>query len=85
VEALVQEDGVLAATPEADRLAQALERKGATVEPLADLQLRVAGMTSDQIGNIARADGITLSELTRVNRTLEDVFLQLTEGEQQDA
>lgn len=45
VKALIQEDRVLAATPETERLAQALERSGATVEILADQQLQVAGLT----------------------------------------
>lgn len=85
VKALIQEDRVLAATPETERLAKALEGHGATVELLADQQLQVVGLTSEQVGNIARTEGITLTELTRINQTLEDVFLQLTEGEQRNA
>jgi ABC-2 type transport system ATP-binding protein len=82
---LIHGDQVLVKTPEPERLARALERGGATVEALMDGHLRVGGRNPDEVGDVARAEGIPLHELTRTTQTLEDVFLQLTEGEQLNA
>lgn len=78
---LVGSDHVVVATSDNVRLTQALEQAGATVEPLTDGRLRVQEMTTDRVGEVARSEGITLHELARGTNTLEDVFLQLTEGE----
>ena len=82
---LIQGDQVLANSPEPARLAQALERKGATIESQENGGLRIGGLSVDEVGDVARTEGITLHELTRTTQTLEDVFLQLTEGEDCDA
>lgn len=85
IETLTQADQILAATPHPDRLAKALEREGATVESQAAGRLRIGGLTVDEVGDVARAEGIALHELSRTTRTLEDVFLALTEGDDDHA
>ncbi|HVR78734.1 MAG TPA: hypothetical protein VMS99_10110 [Acidimicrobiia bacterium] len=80
---LVGSDHVVAASSDNARLTQALEQTGATVEPLTDGRLRVQEVTPDRVGEVARSEGITLHELARSANTLEDIFLQLTEGDQQ--
>ncbi len=42
--------------------------------------LKVVGSTTDDIGKLAFKSGIPLLELARNNASLEDVFLELTEG-----
>jgi ABC-2 type transport system ATP-binding protein len=48
-----------------------------------DNGFKVSGYTSDDIGKLAFSSGIPLLELANRNASLEDVFLQLTEGEEE--
>jgi ABC-2 type transport system ATP-binding protein len=44
-------------------------------------QLEVSGLTSDEIGTRAAAEGITLFELSPVQASLEQAFMELTRDE----
>jgi ABC-2 type transport system ATP-binding protein len=66
-------------TPEAGDFAAALSRCGATVTVDNDGALNVEGMTSAQIGDLARIDRLTVHELTPVMASLEDAFMELTQ------
>jgi ABC-2 type transport system ATP-binding protein len=65
-------------TPSADQLAKAVTAQGATVAPDTDGNLEVRGLTSEQIGDIAFAEGIRLHELATVRASLEEAFMELT-------
>lgn len=80
---LVAGDHVVVDTSDNVRLTKALEQAGAVVGTLTDGRIRVQEMTPDRVGEVARSEGVTLHELARSTNTLEDVFLQLTAGEQQ--
>jgi ABC-2 type transport system ATP-binding protein len=45
--------------------------------------LKVSGVTTDKVGKLAFDNHIPLLELASHNATLEDVFLELTEGEEE--
>ncbi len=60
------------------RLAAALAGPDVTVQPLGGDALEVSGLTTDQVGRRAAADGIVLLELTAQQTTLEDAFMQMT-------
>jgi ABC-2 type transport system ATP-binding protein len=70
--------GTRVRSPEFARLAAALERAGMQAALLGEDGLAVDGEPPD-VGRIAAAEGIVLHELVATN-SLEDVFLQLTEG-----
>ena len=40
--------------------------------------LEVAGLTSEKVGEIAAANGIVLHELTLLQASLEEAFMELT-------
>lgn len=76
---------VLVRSPEADRLAAVLRQGGATVgEQVADA-LTVAGETTAGIGRRAFAAGIELHELRSRTSGLEEIYFQLTAGQEQFA
>jgi ABC-2 type transport system ATP-binding protein len=64
-------------TPDGTRLASLLAQAGLEVRAQGDGQLAVTG-PSEQIGEIAAANGVVLHELAPARATLEDVFLELT-------
>ncbi|QFU86877.1 ABC transporter ATP-binding protein [Amycolatopsis sp. YIM 10] len=74
---LHSEETVLVRTDETDRLARLLRRTGATFE-MRDDSLLVVDRTAGEIGKLAAAEGIALSELTPSRGSLEDVFMALT-------
>ncbi|MEP6815028.1 MAG: ATP-binding cassette domain-containing protein [Marmoricola sp.] len=65
-------------SPQSDALAQVLEVKGLAVTRLADNTLTLTGATSDQVGEIARANELTLQELSTQQASLEQRYLELT-------
>jgi ABC-2 type transport system ATP-binding protein len=71
--------GTLVRSPQRDRLASALATAGVTATQVGD-----DGLSTDaapaRVGEVAAAEGIVLHELTATSESLEDVFLQLTEG-----
>ncbi|AXB48684.1 ABC transporter ATP-binding protein [Amycolatopsis albispora] len=74
---LHSEETVLVRTDETDRMARLLRRTGATFE-LRDDALLVLDRTAADLGRLAAAEGIALSELTPSRGSLEDVFMALT-------
>ncbi len=65
-------------SPQADRLADLLQRSGATVRSAEAGVLEVVGRTSEEIGAVAGGAGIVLHQLTTIQSSLEDAYLQLT-------
>ncbi|HEX6673475.1 MAG TPA: ATP-binding cassette domain-containing protein [Actinomycetes bacterium] len=62
-----------------DGLAALLRSPDVTVSPAGDGALSVTGLTTDQVGTVAGAAGITLLELTAEQASLEDAFMELTQ------
>lgn len=69
---------VLVRSPHADRLAQAIESTGVTSTFIAQGQLEVAGLSAEQVGDLALANGIAIHELTPRHASLEEAFMELT-------
>jgi ABC-2 type transport system ATP-binding protein len=67
-------------SPQAEALAGLITGAGGTATPDGDATLTVTGLTTDAIGDLAGANGVTLHELSNVEASLESVFMQLTEG-----
>jgi ABC-2 type transport system ATP-binding protein len=81
-------DVVRVRSPQAEQLGQLLRGEGATVRTVegADVRpgsreaaLEVEGLTSDRIGTVAAAAGITLFELATTGASLEEAYMALTE------
>jgi ABC-2 type transport system ATP-binding protein len=70
-------------SPQADRLAELLQLSRAVVRRSGVDGLEVDGMTSEQIGTAAAGAGITLYELTTVAASLEEAYMELTEGQRE--
>jgi ABC-2 type transport system ATP-binding protein len=65
-------------SPQAARLAALLGAQGRTVTPIEGEMLEVSGATPDSVGETAAANGIVLHELTLVQASLEEAFMELT-------
>jgi ABC-2 type transport system ATP-binding protein len=65
-------------SPQADALAKLLEAQGAAVVRQADDTLRITGTTTDAVGELARANGFTLQELSSQQASLEQRYMELT-------
>jgi ABC-2 type transport system ATP-binding protein len=65
-------------SPQAGELAPALEQRGASVTRRDGHTLRISGMTSDAVGELARRHGYTLLELSTHQTSLEQRYLELT-------
>ncbi len=65
-------------SPQAGALAALLKARGAAVAPQAGDTLRITGATSDAVGELARANGFTLAELSEHQASLEDRYIELT-------
>ena len=65
-------------TADPDAFQGSLARLGAKVERLEDGALLVAGVSTEDIGAVAREASLTLYELTEVPSSLEHAYLQLT-------
>lgn len=73
--------GARARSPDEVRLASVLAQAGLDVHSRGDGTLAVAAPT-EQVGELAAANGIVLHELTAERATLEEVFLELTRTEE---
>ena len=73
--------GMRIAGPDATVLGDRLRSAGATVEPSEGGSFIVNGKTGEEIGRLVAEDGLVISELSPISRSLEDVFLELTSGE----
>jgi ABC-2 type transport system ATP-binding protein len=76
------DSGIRVASPDIDRLADAVKAAGATVEPIGNGAIVVRGLTAEEVGRAALDQKVVLTELTPTVASLEDVFLQLTGGEE---
>ena len=72
--------GIRVRSPQADRLGALLGEAGLTVKSTEGDLLVVEGST-EQVGEVAAANGIVLHELAAEKSTLEEAFLELTEHE----
>jgi ABC-2 type transport system ATP-binding protein len=68
-------------SPALDRLRALLDGPGVTFEQADGGTAEVHGLTAEQIGDAAAADGIVLHELTPQQASLEEAFMQLTSSE----
>ena len=64
-----------------DRLADALRRGGHAVNSGDTGALLVPGTPPAVVGQVAADQGVALTELVAVSRSLEEVFFELTGGE----
>ena len=71
----------VARSPQAERLAEVLEAAGIAVQSMGDGALTIGAPTA-RVGEIAAANSVVLHELTTPRATLEEVFLELTGGEE---
>jgi ABC-2 type transport system ATP-binding protein len=72
-------------TPQADALTAAVTPEGGAVAPETDGALVVTGLPAPRIGELAAGAGVVLHELTPVAASLEQAYLELTQGEVQYA
>jgi ABC-2 type transport system ATP-binding protein len=70
---------VFVRTPESSRLEHVIDGRG-LVKRVVDGGLEIDAATTDEIGRIAFDAGIPVLELTARQASLEDVFLELTDG-----
>jgi ABC-2 type transport system ATP-binding protein len=71
---------VRARSPQAGTLAAALRGAGAAIASQDGDTLIVTGVSSDTVGEHARANGITLLELSAQQASLEDRYMELTKA-----
>ena len=69
---------VLVRSLEVDRLADVLRNGGAGVRMRDDGALLVTGIDAPRIGDVALAEGLAIHELSPVQASLEEVFMDLT-------
>lgn len=74
--------GVFVRTAKQTQLAKLLQQRGVTYE-VSKTGLRVNGATTDQVGKLAFMHNIPILELANQSASLEDIFLELTEGEEE--
>ena len=65
-------------SPHAERLAALLAAAGATPTSATPGELTVAGLSTDRVGDLAAAHGITIHELSLQQASLEEAFMELT-------
>jgi ABC-2 type transport system ATP-binding protein len=71
-------DLVLVRTPEPEKLRSLLAGANVTVGAGEDGALEVRGMSAQQVGDVAFANGIPIHELTPQQASLEEAFMNLT-------
>ncbi|HEX3789149.1 MAG TPA: ATP-binding cassette domain-containing protein [Pseudonocardiaceae bacterium] len=72
------DNAVRVRSPQADTLRLALLDQGLDVQPGEDGALVIPGVSTDQVGDIAGANGVVLHELSSQNGSLEQAFMRLT-------
>jgi ABC-2 type transport system ATP-binding protein len=72
-------------SPHRDQLRRALLTRGASVQLDGQHGLEITGMPIEDVGELAAEEHVVLHELTTRKQTLEDVFLDLTAQETDDA
>jgi ABC-2 type transport system ATP-binding protein len=68
-------------SPQAAELTAVLSASGGTVSTATDGALLVSGVPAPRIGELAAQDRIVLHELTPVAGSLEQAYMELTQGE----
>lgn len=68
-------------TPQAPRLAAVLAGPDVAVEAVAPDVLQVRGLPSSRIGEVALAEQVVLYELTPLQASLEEAFMEMTADE----
>jgi len=68
-------------SPEATRFAELVTAPGRTVTLVEPGVFEVSGATAESIGETAAENGVVLHELTLVQASLEEAFMELTRGE----
>jgi ABC-2 type transport system ATP-binding protein len=71
-------DAVLVRTPDVPLLREALRKQDATISDGDDDAVTIRGMSSRAIGELASERGIVLHELTPLQASLEEAFMNLT-------
>ena len=77
VEDLTTGRTVTVRTSDRDRLRRALAAKGADAQVVGPDGVSVAGLTQEQVGEVAAHEGLVVYELTTRGESLEDAFLEL--------
>jgi ABC-2 type transport system ATP-binding protein len=65
-------------SPQAEALRRLIAAPDVTVADIGPSLIEISGLTASQIGDEAAANGITLHELTPLQATLEEAFMELT-------
>ncbi len=65
-------------SPDAVQLGVLLDRRGAAVHTQPDGSLQITGTSAEHVGEIARAHGLALQELSIQQTSLEDRYMELT-------
>jgi ABC-2 type transport system ATP-binding protein len=76
---------VLVRGPDLARLAEVLRREGRAVQPDGDDGLTVSAATAAEVGHAAHGAGVELHELRGVGGGLEEIYFELTAGQEQYA
>jgi ABC-2 type transport system ATP-binding protein len=71
--------GVLVRTPDTTRLSQVLAAPGVIVTQDGTDLIRVSGITAEQIGTAAWRARLPVYELTPIQASLEEAFMQVTQ------
>jgi ABC-2 type transport system ATP-binding protein len=79
--ARASKDLVVVRTPQIGAMSELLSGLGASIADGEDGGLEVGGLTAEQIGEAAAANGLVLHELTRHQASLEEAFMDITRGE----
>ena len=72
-------------SPQAQTLRALLAQPDVSVHEGANGTLEVNGLTAEQVGDAAAAHGIVLHELTPLQASLEEAFMELTRGQREFA
>ncbi|WBQ06153.1 ABC transporter ATP-binding protein [Kribbella sp. CA-293567] len=65
-------------SPQSGQLLETLQQQGFSVERIAEHELRVDGVTAEELGQIAYHAGIPLHHLSDAEQSLEQAFIDLT-------
>jgi ABC-2 type transport system ATP-binding protein len=68
-------------SPQATRLRDLVAAQDVSVTSVEPGVLEVAGLSAEQVGEAAAANGIVLHELTPLQASLEEAFMELTRGD----
>jgi len=76
--AMASERTVAVRATEFHRLGEALRRDGVRIASTSSTDAEVTGLEAEEIGRIARDEGIALAALIPTQTTLEEIFMRLT-------